>query len=129
MRRTRMNTAPRYHSRSVLVARLIIEDEKWHGRGRRFDPDQVHQFSSSLSNPSRCLGQSHRCTTKGRRWGSHVAAFAMEANICAKCRAPPCFLIICSATFLKTSEKPWGRAFAPQPFNVDQYTIMSMYIV
>jgi hypothetical protein len=25
-----------------------MEDEKWHGRGRRFDPDQVHQIPQQV---------------------------------------------------------------------------------
>jgi hypothetical protein len=33
---------------SLAISRyrgVSVEDEKWHGRGRRFDPDQVHQVS------------------------------------------------------------------------------------
>jgi hypothetical protein len=32
----------------------------WHGRGRRFDPDQVHQLSQRL-RPGGCLQRCHLC--------------------------------------------------------------------
>jgi len=34
-------TSPRYHG-TLLMSLGTVEDEKRHGRGRRFDPDPVH---------------------------------------------------------------------------------------
>jgi len=43
-----MNTASQYHSRISCVGSASVEDEKWHGRGRRFGPNQVHQTSQQF---------------------------------------------------------------------------------
>jgi len=41
---SRMNTASLYHSVSFAVVNAPLRLGKWHGRGRRFDPGQVHQI-------------------------------------------------------------------------------------
>lgn len=51
-----MNAAPQHHSRLGLCRSAPVQDEKWHGRGRRFDPGQVHQirYPSLRSDFNRC---------------------------------------------------------------------------
>ena len=54
MRDNRMNTAPLYR---VNYLRCLLESlhlAKSHGRGRRFDPDQVHQISQQLRRGHLC---------------------------------------------------------------------------
>jgi len=44
MRRNRVDTALFLQLTFCCCRSVTVEVEKWHGRGRRFDPDQVHQF-------------------------------------------------------------------------------------
>jgi len=52
---------PHEHSPSVSLELIryssdILRIGKWHGRGRRFEPDQVHHFPSTYSIPLSQLG-------------------------------------------------------------------------
>ena len=53
----------------------------WHGRGRRFDPDQVHQLSQRL-RPGGCLQRCHLCRSLCRnpRSGAYGKGFNRVAR-------------------------------------------------
>jgi hypothetical protein len=51
MRGTCMNAAPPCSVGLVHCRSNPVRLRKWHGRGRRFEPDQVHQIFNNLTDP------------------------------------------------------------------------------